>query len=50
MVHCAIIPKQFIGEREEGGREGGRKGGRKRGRDTMYLTTYPPSKSDESVC
>ena len=58
MVHCTIIPKQLIGEREEGGRkgereegrEGGREGGRKGGRDTMYLTSYPPSKSDESVC
>ena len=66
MVHCTIIHKQLIGEREEGGREGGRErgreegreegreggreGGREEGRDTMYLTSYPPSKSDESVC
>ena len=28
MVHCTIIPKQLIGEREEGGREGGSQEGR----------------------
>ena len=53
MVHCTIIPKQLIGEREEGGtkggtkgerREGGREEGREEGRERYNVFNILPSK------